>query len=126
MTGDKRLFDFKAAYVQSDNLWDFVQSHFPDFQRWLAFEEENKEAIDKWEEERLFRILECTTSGLVTQAMKGNAAAVTHLRSILGMSRPVGRPKGTRNLSPEYQEAIQRRILDEYEQDAVRLADLKN
>ncbi|MBN9669483.1 hypothetical protein [Roseibium aggregatum] len=74
----------------------------------------------------VFRILECTTSGLVKQAMKGNAAAVTHLRYILGMNRPVGRPRGSRELSPEHKEAIEKRIRDEYQADIDRMAALEN
>ena len=88
----------RLAYVNSDDLYVWVKDNFDSFDKWLVFEAKNIELL------------------------KGNASAVGQLKSLLGLNRSVGRPKGTGNHDEEYQLAIEQRLQDEYKVDVARLS----
>jgi hypothetical protein len=112
----------RLAYVNSDDLYVWVKDNFDSFDKWLVFEAKNIELLNTWEQERTFRIIEGAKSGLITEVLKGNASAVGQLKSLLGLNRSVGRPKGTGNHDEEYQLAIEQRLQDEYKVDVARLS----
>jgi hypothetical protein len=118
MQNNKKL---RRTYVASDDLYCWVGDYFESFDDWLDFESEYAESIEKWEQERTFRIIESAKSGLINEVIKGNASAVSQLKSLLGIQRPVGRPKGTTNLTDEHKEALDVRLIEEFNQDVARL-----
>lgn len=111
----------KQKYIESDNLYDFVKQEFGSYEEWLEYEEKKQEEITSWETERLFRIIESSKEGLINQSIKGNAAAVSHLRSLLNMKAPVGRPRGKRSETPEMLAAIEADLQAAYLKDVGRL-----
>jgi len=113
--------DLKAAYIGSDNLYDFVKEEFLSYEDWLEYEEDNREELNLWESQRIFRIIESAKQGLIEQSIRGNAAAVSHLRSLLGFSAPVGRPRKKNGDSPEKREALERRLQQEFDEDVARM-----
>jgi len=115
------MSDLKQAYIDSDNLYDFVKEQFLSYEDWLEYEVDNTKSLLSWESERLFRIIESAKQGLIEQSVKGNAAAVSHLRSLLGMNQPPGRPVGKNGDSHEKRQAIEQRLQDEYADDVARL-----
>ena len=115
------MSDLKQAYIDSDNLYDFVKEQFLSYEDWLEYEVVNAKPLLSWESERLFRIIESAKQGLIEQSVKGNAAAVSHLRSLLGMNQPPGRPVGKNGDSHEKRQAIEQRLQDEYADDVARL-----
>ncbi len=115
------MSDLKQPYIDSDNLYDFVKEQFDSYEDWLEYEVVNAKPLLSWESERLFRIIESAKQGLIEQSVKGNAAAVSHLRSLLGMNQPPGRPVGKNGDSLEKRQAIEQRLQDEYADDVERL-----
>ncbi len=115
------MSDLKQTYIDSDNLYDFVKEQFDSYEDWLEYEVVNAKPLLSWESERLFRIIESAKQGLIEQSVKGNAAAVSHLRSLLGMNQPPGRPVGKNGDSLEKRQAIEQRLQDEYADDVERL-----
>ena len=118
------MTDLKQAYIDSDNLYDFVKEQFDSYEDWLEYEVDNAKQLLSWENQRLMRIIESAKQGLIEQSVKGNAAAVSHLRSLLGMNQPPGRPKGANGDSLEKRQALEQRLQDEYAQDVKRLTQL--
>ncbi|MFT7431667.1 MAG: hypothetical protein ACI971_002134 [Colwellia sp.] len=114
----------RLAYVNSDDLYVWVNENFDSFDKWLVFEAKNIELLNTWEQERTFRIIEGAKSGLITEVLKGNASAVGQLKSLLGLNRSVGRPKGTCSQDEEYQFALEKRLQGEYKADAARLSSI--
>jgi hypothetical protein len=114
--------DLKQTYIDSDNLYTFVKAEFLTYNDWLEYEDDNAEKINSWEAERLFRIIESSKQGLIEQSIKGNAAAVSHLRSLLGLGGTVGRPRGKNGDSLEKRDALDRRLLEDYAYDIDRMA----
>lgn len=112
----------RLSYVNSDDLYVWVKDSFKSFDEWLTFERDNIALLTSWEQERTFRIIEGAKSGLITEVLKGNASAVGQLKSLLGLNRSVGRPKGTGNQDEEYKLAIEQRLQDEYQADVDRLS----
>ncbi len=115
------MSDLKQPYIDSDNLYDFVKEQFDSYEDWLEYEVVNAKPLLSWESERLFRIIESAKQGLIEQSVKGNAAAVSHLRSLLGMNQAPGRPVGKNGDSLEKRQAIEQRLQDEYADDVERL-----
>ena len=116
----------KQAYIDSDNLYEFVKEQFPSYQDWLEYEQDNVDALAAWESERLFRIIESSKQGLIQQSVKGNAAAVSHLRSLLNLKQAPGRPKGQNGMDEERQAIMEANIQAQYLEDAERLLDEKD
>ena len=115
--------NLEEAYTQADDLYQFMVDNFSSFKEWQEFETTNGELIDEWEEHRLWRIKEQAKAGLVGAASKGNAAAWQAVRHLLSIpTNPVGRPKGTAlERDPDYQAALEARLLDDYNKDVNRL-----
>ena len=113
--------ELKQKYIDSDNLYDFVKEEFFSYQDWLEYEEENAQVLAEWEAERLFRIIESSKQGLIQQSVKGNAAAVSHLRSLLNMKAAPGRPKGKNGMDEERLATMEANLRDQYLEDADRL-----
>ena len=113
----------EQAYIAADNIYeDFVKVHFENFEQYLQWESDNQKVIELWKAEREFRLVEGCKSGLYEQALKGNAAAVTNLRSLLGLTNSPGRPKGkTSEKDSEYQAALKKREEESFMADVERL-----
>ena len=113
----------KRAFIDSSDLYeDFVRTQFKDFDQYLVWVDSNQEIMETWLVEREFRILEGCKSGLYDQALRGNSAAVSNLRALLGLTNSPGRPRGTKqDLDPEYQAALLKRTNDSFAEDVARL-----
>ncbi|QBG34383.1 hypothetical protein [Litorilituus sediminis] len=122
MVSKTQEFKLRMSYVNADNLYEWVGDNFKNFDCWRNYEEKNRDQINLWEDERLFRIVEGAKSGLINEVLKGNASAVSQLKSLLGFGRPVGRPKGTTNLGDEHKAAIELKVTEDYSADIERLA----
>ena len=120
---DANLQALEESYTQADDLYQFMSDNFPSFKDWQEFELTNGDTIDEWEEHRLWRIKEQAKAGLVSSAVKGNAAAWQAVRHLLSIpSNPVGRPKGTAlERDPDYQAALEARLQSELDQDVARM-----
>ena len=123
-SADKDKEKLKRSYIDAEDLYvDFVQAHFDTFNSYLQWETDSADLIANWRIEREFRILEGCKAGLNIQALKGNAAAVTNLRALLGMTNAPGRPRGTRiENDPEYQATLEQRLHEDFANDVARLA----
>lgn len=121
MNKDEQKNSMRTSYVNADNLYEWVGDTFKCFDDWCAFEDANRETINLWEDERMFRIVEGAKSGLITEVLKGNASAVNQLKSLLGFNNPVGRPKGSGNIDEETKAAIENKTLDDFSFDIARL-----
>ncbi len=121
MTAKKE--SLKRAFIDSGDLYeDFVRTKFKSFEQYLEWSETNSEVMQTWLVEREFRILEGCKSGLYDQALRGNSAAVSNLRALLGLTNSPGRPRGSKqDLDAEYQAALAKRTCDDYAEDAARL-----
>lgn len=115
----------KQKYIDSDNLYEFVKAEFVSYQDWLEYEQDNADDLEAWESERLFRIIESSKQGLIQQSVKGNAAAVSHLRSLLNLKQAPGRPKGKNGMDEERQAILEANTHAQYLEDAARLLDEK-
>jgi len=111
----------RPSYVNADNLYDWVGDNFKSFDDWRIYENGNNETLALWEAERMFRIVEGAKSGLITEVLKGNASAVSQLKSLLGFSNPVGRPRGSGNVDEETKQAFESKILDDFSADVARM-----
>ena len=113
----------KRAFIDSGDLYeDFVRKKFKSFEQYLEWADTNNEVMQTWLVEREFRILEGCKSGLYDQALRGNSAAVSNLRALLGLTNSPGRPRGSKqDLDAEYQAALAKRTSDDYAEDAARL-----
>lgn len=111
----------KQAYINSNNLYDFVKAQFGSYQEWLSYEQDHVEELASWENERLFRIIESSKQGLIQQSVKGNAAAVSHLRSLLHLKAAPGRPKGKNGHDEKRLATMQAKDHAQYMEDAKRL-----
>jgi len=115
---DKEL---QASYVMADDLYIWQRDNFgcfADYKEWLEGNAEDAEAL---EDERMYRVIQRALSGLVTASASGSAAATAQLKSLTGLSRPVGRPKGTTNQTEEAKLNIMLNDLKAYEEDVARM-----
>jgi len=113
--------ELKQKYIDSDNLYDFVKEEFVSYQDWLEYEEDNAQVLAEWEQERLFRIIESSKQGLIQQSIKGNAAAVSHLRGLLNLKAAPGRPKGKNGMDEERLERMEALDQARIQEDVDRL-----
>ena len=113
--------DLQASYVMADDLYEWQKTYFPSFADYKQWLETNGEATESLEDERMYRVIQRALSGLVTASASGSAAATAQLKSLTGMSRPVGRPRGTTNQPDEAKLNIMLNDLKAYEEDVARM-----
>jgi len=116
----------RESYVMADDLFEWQADQFKSFEaykKWMAL---NGAAVDLLEEERMYRVIQAALSGLVRSSASGSAAATAQLKSLTGLSRPVGRPAGTSNQSDEHRMNIMLRETQEYKNDVDRLLSGEN
>lgn len=113
--------DLSESYVLADDLWEWQKEHFSSFSEYKDWLKDNN--TDLLEEERMYRVLQSAISGLVQSSAKGVAASAVQLKSLMGLSQPVGRPRGSTNTTEEHRINILANELKAYEADVERLTD---
>ncbi len=111
----------RTSYVMADDLFEWQAEEFKSFESYKKWMQDNAKDIDLLEEARMYRIIQAALRGLVQSAASGSAAATAQLKSLTGLSRPVGRPSGTTNQSEEHKMNILAQDNLQFEQDVARL-----
>ena len=111
------------SYVLADDLWTWQKEHFNSFSDYKQWLKDNAEDTGQLEEERLYRVVQKAMGGLVEAAARGSAAGAAQLKSLAGLSNPVGRPRGSTNTTEEHKLNLMARDLQAYDEDVARLAD---
>jgi len=114
----------RKSYVMADDLFEWQSEHFASFGDYKEWLKQHAEESCILEEERMYRVIQKALSGLVQASASGSAAATAQLKSLTGLSRPVGRPKGTSNQSEESKLNILANELRLYEQDIKRMENI--
>jgi len=111
----------RTSYVMADDLFEWQAEEFKTFEVYKKWMVDNATVVDLLEEERMYRVIQAALSGLVRSSASGSAAATAQLKSLTGLSRPVGRPSGTTNQSEEHRMNIMLRETQSYQDDVDRL-----
>lgn len=114
----------RQSYVLADDLYEWQAENFKSFKEYKDWLTDNADETGILEEERMYRVIQKALSGLVQASASGSAAATAQLKSLTGLSRPVGRPKGTTNQSEESKLNILANELRQYDQDVERMANI--
>jgi hypothetical protein len=105
----------------ADDLFEWQAEEFKSFEAYKKWMVDNGDAVEILEEERTYRVIQAALSGLVRSSASGSAAATAQLKSLTGLSRPVGRPSGTTNQSEEHRMNIMLKETQSYQVDVDRL-----
>lgn len=116
----------RTSYVMADDLFEWQAEEFKSFELYKKWMVDNGEAVELLEEERMYRVIQAALSGLVRSSASGSAAATAQLKSLTGLSRPVGRPSGTANQSEEHRMNLMLRETQSYQADVDRLLSVDN
>jgi hypothetical protein len=118
MSVSKKL---RESYVMADDLFEWQAEQFKSFEAYKKWMADNGATVDLLEEERMYRVIQAALSGLVRSSATGSAAATAQLKSLTGLSRPVGRPSGSTNQTDEHRMNIMLRETQDYQHDVNRL-----
>lgn len=126
----KKLFeDLREKYVAANHLTnDFIEPEFGSFEAYEIWRGQTNADLDAWDRERKQRISDDITVGLLPEVEKGSASAAAQLRSLLGLNRPVGRPRGSglnHDLIESQFAAAEQELSGAYEDDVARMAELE-
>ena len=116
----------RTSYVMADDLFEWQAEEFKSFELYKKWMVDNGDAVELLEEERMYRVIQAALSGLVRSSASGSAAATAQLKSLTGLSRPVGRPSGTANQSEEHRMNLMLRETQSYQADVDRLLSVDN